>query len=113
MRHGKLLQYTILLQDGINATSENWMKMNSYYSVQVVYGDSRLSSFVGVRTLQNSTLAIRNLNYSNNRITYTTNVPDYLDYHKSFQVVFLNTIYSLQGIKYNNGTNVYSVNQHP
>jgi len=113
MEHGKLLQYTILAQDGLNTTSENWMKRYSYLMVQVIYGDSGISNFVGVRSLQNTTLAIRNLNYSNNRITYTTNVPDTMDYHKSFQIVFLNTLFSSQDIKYNNYTNIYSINQHP
>ncbi len=61
----------------------------------------------------NISLPIRNLNYYNNRITYTTNIPDGLDYHKSFQIVFLSTLYGLHNIKYSNLTNVYEINQHP
>ena len=82
--------------------SENWMKRYSYQMVQIVYGNSRLDDFVGIRSLQNLTLTIRNLNYANNRITYSTNIPPNMDYHKSFQIVFLHTLYSQQGIKYNN-----------
>ena len=69
--------------------------------MQIVYRDSRLENFQGVRSLFNVTLAIRNMRYSNNRIVYTTNLPDgLLDYHKSFQVVFLTTLYSSQNITY-------------
>jgi hypothetical protein len=75
LSHGKLLQFTLLAQDGLNATSESWFKYNSYYDVEIIYKDSRLQSFEGVRTLANVTLPIRNLQYSNNRIVYTTNLP--------------------------------------
>ena len=113
VQHGKLLEFTILLQDGLDAISENWMKRYSYQMVQIIYGNSRLEDFVGVRSLQNLTLTIRNLNYAQNRITYSSNLPPDLDYHKSFQVNFLHTLFSQNGVKYNNASNVYSVNQHP
>ena len=89
------------------------MKRYSYQMVQITYANTKLDDFVGVRSLQNLSLTIRNLNYANNRITYSTNIPSDLDYHKSFQVNFLHTLFSSQGVKYSNLTNVYSINQHP
>jgi len=68
----------------------------------VIYRDSRLETFQGIRSLGNVSLSIRNINYSNNRITYTTNLPNggMLDYHKSFQVIFGTVLYSSQNITY-------------
>ncbi len=75
MNHGKLIQYTILAQDGLNDSSVAWVKYSSYSLATVVYGDSFLGDFKGVRSLQSVSLPIRNLYYSDNRIWYTTNVP--------------------------------------
>ena len=49
--------------------------------------------------MANISLSIRNLAYSNNRITYYTNLPDSIDYHKSFQIIFPVTFLSSQNIK--------------
>ena len=112
--HGKLLQYTLLAQDGFNASSLSWLTQNSYSLVSIIYKDSRLTTFTGIRSLANSSLTIRSLNYSSNRITYTTNLPaSGIDYHKSFQVVFSAAIYSLQGVVYSNYSSVFEVNQRP
>lgn len=51
------------------------MKYHSYEGVQVLYKDEKLSGLVGVRSLANVSLSIRNINYGNNRIVYTTNLP--------------------------------------
>ena len=98
-QHGKLLEFTLLLEDGLNLTTENYLKISSYYEVQVVYRDSRLTNFSGVRALANSTLIIRNIAYSNNRLVYTTALPSTIDYHKSFQIVFPVTMMSSQNVK--------------
>ena len=113
MNHGKLLQYTVLAQDGLNASSLNWVKYNSYSFVTVVYGDALLGDFKGVRSLQSVTLPIRNLYYTENRIWYTTNVPPSLTHYKSFQIVFDGQLYSQNGIKYSNITNVFNLYQRP
>ena len=98
--HGKLLKFVVMLEDGLSAASEAYLKISSYYEVQVLYKDSRLDQFEGVRSLVNVSLAIRNLGYSGNRITYYTNLPDNIDYHKSFQVIFPITLTSAQNVKY-------------
>lgn len=72
-----------------------------------------LQTYNGVRSLVNTNLPIRNLQYQNNKIYYYVQLPDNLDYHKSFQIVFLESIAGTQNIYYNNVTNVYPVNQHP
>ena len=98
--HGKLLKFVIMLEDGLSAASESYLKISSYYEVQVLYKDSRLDQFEGVRSLVNVSLAIRNLGYSGNRITYYTSLPDNIDYHKSFQLIFPVTLTSAQNVKY-------------
>lgn len=67
----------------------------------------------GIRNLLNVNLPIRNVQYINNRIYYYVQLPDNLDFRKSFQVIFLESIASSQDIYYNNFTNVFPVNQHP
>jgi hypothetical protein len=111
--HGKLLKIEILAQDGLNRTSYDIIMKRSYYNVQVVYKDSMLQPVSGVRNLLNSNLPIRNVQYINNKIYYYVQPPDNLDFRKSFQVVFLESIAGTQDIYYNNLTNVYPVNQHP
>lgn len=81
--------------------------------MQVLYKDSRITDFLGVRSLANITLTIRNINYENNRIIYTTNLPEGLDYHKSFQVMFLNSVYGQHDIQYDNYTTEFSIQQNP
>lgn len=44
---------------------------------------------------------------------FYTAVPEGLDYHKSFQVVFLNGLASADNISYANSTNIFEINQHP
>lgn len=89
------------------------MKYRSYEGVQILYKDTLGQDFIGVRSLANITLAIRNINYDNNRIIYTTNLPGSLDYHKSFQVVFLNSIYGEHDIPYGNYSTVFEIRQNP
>lgn len=62
----------------------------------------------------NTSLVIRNIDYSNNRITLTTNLPQGgLSYHKSFQIVLLSPAYGLNNLQYQNYSNEYSIKQHP
>lgn len=86
--HGKLLKFIILAQDGLNNNSLDWVLKKSFYKVQIIYKDSYVSSFDRVRKLIDVTLPIRNVNYGNNQIIYYTNLPNDLNYHKSFQIVF-------------------------
>jgi hypothetical protein len=72
-----------------------------------------VGSFSGVRNLVSTNLPIRNLQYQNNRIIYYVALPSNLDYRKSFQVVFLESIAGSQNIYYGNLTNTYPVNDHP
>lgn len=111
--HGKLLKLEILAQDGLNRSSYNVIMKRSYYKVQVVYKDSMLQPVSGLRNLLNANLPIRNVQYINNKIYYYVQLPDNLDFRKSFQVVFLESIAGNQDIYYNNLTNVFPVNQHP
>jgi hypothetical protein len=87
--HGKLLKLEILAQDGLNRSSYDVIMKRSYYNVQVVYKDSMLQPISGVRNLLNVNLPIRNVQYINNKIYYYVQLPDNLDFRKSFQVVFL------------------------
>lgn len=73
-----------------------------------MYSNSPNIVFTGVRNLQSYNLAIRNIEYSNNYITFYSNIPE-LDYQKSFQIVFLKTITSSQGIDYANTTQIVYV----
>lgn len=65
------------------------------------------------RSLIDVSLQIRNIQYQNSRIYFYTQLPANLDYRKSFQVVFLESIAGVQNIYYNNLTNVYPVEEHP
>lgn len=103
----------MLMEDGLNNTSLEWVKYRSYYDAQVLYKDDKLSDFNAIRSLVSTVLNIRNINYQNNRLTFTTNIPENFDYHKSFQIVFLETLYSAQNVTYYNETTTYAINQHP
>ena len=73
-----------------------------------------VKSIKGVsRNLANYNMPIRNLQYINNRIIFVTEVPPNLDYRKSFQIVFMETIAGTQNIVYGNYTNVYNVGERP
>lgn len=48
-----------------------------------------LETFNGIRSLVNSNLPIRNVQYQNNKIYYYVELPPTLDYRKSFQINFL------------------------
>ena len=86
----------------------------SYYNTKVVYKDTTVQSIPAImRNLMDVTLPIKNIQYSNNRIYYYTQLPSNLDYRKSFQIVFLESIAGSQNIYYYNLTNAYSVNSHP
>ena len=87
----------------------------SYYNAKVVYKDTTSIKSIPsiVRNLMEVNLPIKNIQYSSNRIYYYTQLPSNLDYRKSFQIVFLESIAGSQNIYCYNLTNVYSVSVHP
>jgi len=111
--HGKLIKFTISAVDGFSNSSLSWIFKKSYFFVQIIYADAAIQFNNTVRTLQAVTLAIRNVAYSSNQILYYTNIPPQLDYKKSFQLIFPETLTSSQGINYGNSTNVVAVSSLP
>jgi len=111
--HGKLLRFTLNLQDGLDQSSQNWVLRKSYFRAQILYRNAGVGKFTPVRNLVEVNLPVRNLNYQNGFIYYYTLIPDGLDYRKSFSVNFLDTIRSVQGIEYAQTSNTISVFERP
>jgi hypothetical protein len=59
--HGKLIKFTILVQDGLSNNSLNFILKQSYFLVQILYFNSEIITFTGIRSLQQINLPIRNI----------------------------------------------------
>lgn len=61
LNHGKLLKFSVLASAGLNSASLETVLKRSYYQIQVLYKDSMLENFEGIRNLIELNMPIRNI----------------------------------------------------